>query len=63
MNEILEDISVRNRTLSVLLPAEIDEQVSSILRMELDRQISTKRIERIVLILRERSGWTAPDSA
>ena len=48
MNDILEDISVRNRTLSVLLPAEIDEQVSSVLRMELDRQISTQRIERIV---------------
>lgn len=48
MNEILEDISVRNKTLSVLLPAEIDEHISSILRMELDRQISTKRIERIV---------------
>ena len=48
VNEILEDISVRNKTLSVLLPAEIDEHISSILRMELDRQISTKRIERIV---------------
>ena len=48
MYEILEDIKIKNRTLSVLLPGEIDDHISSILRIELDRQISMRKIDSIV---------------
>lgn len=48
MNEILERINIKNRTLSVLLPIEIDDHVVSILREELDRQMSRQRIDSII---------------
>ena len=48
MNEVLDKISIKNKTLSVLMPKEIDDHVVSILREELDRQMSRQRIDNII---------------
>lgn len=48
MNEFLDNIRIKNKTLTILLPREIDDHVASILRNELDRRISTQRISEIV---------------
>lgn len=48
MNEVLDRICIKNKTLSVLMPGEIDDHISSILRQELDRQMSRQKIDCIV---------------
>lgn len=48
MNELLDRIRIKNRTLTILLPREIDDHIASIIRSELDRQISTQKVETIV---------------
>lgn len=48
MNELAGKMKIRNRTLTILLPKEIDDHVALILRNELDRQISMQRTDQII---------------
>lgn len=48
MNELFDNIRIKNRTLTILLPREIDDHIASILRNELDRQISTQKADVLI---------------
>lgn len=48
MNELLDRIRIKNRTLTILLPREIDDHIASVLRSELDRQISMQKVDTMV---------------
>lgn len=48
MNELAGKMKIRNRTLTILLPKEIDDHVALILRNELDRQISMQKTDQII---------------
>lgn len=48
MNELGGKLRIKNRTLTILLPREIDDHVAIALKNELDRQISMRKTEEIV---------------
>lgn len=48
MNELAGKMKIRNRTLTIVLPKEIDDHVALILRNELDRQISMQKTDEII---------------
>lgn len=48
MNELCSKLKFKNRTLTILLPKEIDDHVAIVLREELDRQISMRKTEELV---------------